>query len=309
MNQITVIETFENDPKEEDGVYRLRILQHWYYPEGRFYNGTLYPVVIPSSDEIIHKEMMKLYTFSLGYQHTIFMLQTDVLVSLRKYHTFMFCSPFQFLTKFKKPFVLPYEIQFMKKYGSQNTRVPFRFHTTLSISRNPSEGCFSLFGLLRSWGLAKSKPRWVQTVGKSRLIVANEFAITFSKKKRLYFFTTCFRYERCPQTNDLFHESTIIRDVAISRNCGHPINVPVFIPTKTWCHGLPNMEHILMLWQFGVFCDEFTTLNYLYKLLPRELWTLILDYLIGKIQDMLESDIIGPFDNFNLVKNYIQRFE
>jgi hypothetical protein len=298
MTEVTVIETTENDAKEEIGIYRLRILQHWYYPDCGYnsspvYYG-LYQVVIPSNNERIREELEKFKDYAKKNPKMTFVFKIDVLMSLKSNSICIFKN-LDYFTR-------------MRKHASLNVRTAYRFSTKVP-SRNYSECCFSFFGCLSSWGLVKSKPRWVQNTGKSRLIVSNNFSITFSKKKKLYFFTTCYKYERCDQSNDVFFNSAIIMDLAHERNYNYARNVPVFIPTGTWCSTKPKIEHILMLWQFGIFCDEFPILNDLYYLLHGEIWTIIMDYLIGDIKTTFESSIIGPFNDLHEVIRNIKRIE
>ena len=307
MTEVTVVETTENDAKEEIGIYRLRILQHWYYPDYGYnssppYYG-LYQLVIPSNNDRIREELAKLQDSAKKNPNITFVLKTDMFVSLQDnfIQTSISNHQFKFLSKV-------YDLSHMRKHLSVNVRTAYRFSTKVP-SRNYSECCFSFFGFLSSWGLAKSKPKWVQNTSKSRLIVSNNFAITFSKKKRLYFFTTCHKNVRCSQSNDVFHSSAIIRDISHERNYNHAINLPVFIPTGTWCSTNPKIEHILMLWQFGIFCDEFLILNHLYYLLHGEIWTIIMDYLIGTLENTWESSILGPLGNILEVIKNIKRIE
>jgi hypothetical protein len=307
MTEVRVIETTENDAKEEIGIYRLRILQHWYYPDEGYnsfppYYG-LYQVVIPSNKERIQEELAKLQDYAKKNSNITFVLKTDVLVGLQDnfIQTSISNHQFKFLSKV-------YDLAHMRKHPSVNVRTAYRFSTKVP-SRNYSECCFSFFGCLSSWGLAKLKPKWVQNKSNSKLIVSNDFAITFSSKKRLYFFTTCHKYVKCHQSNDVFHSSAVIRDLSHERNHRHAINLPVFIPTGTWCSTKPKIEHILMLWQFGIFCDKFPILNDLYYLIHGEIWTIIMDYLIGDIKTTFESSIIGPFNDIFPVINNIKRIE
>jgi hypothetical protein len=342
MDEIIVIETDKHDTKEETGVYRLRVLQNWYYPDGAYhspdYCGKLYQVVIPSTNPKIHTELEKLQNFALLHPNTQFILKLDIVWQM--YNRFLFGKQYPCIfhdSDAGTTMVLNEDCLIsnnrillsangvlsdvthqprlenacvfsnIRKINTKTPRIPHRFYNQVP-SRNVSECCFSLYGFLSSWGLAKSKPRWVPTTKNSRIIVSNNFAITFSKKKRLYFFKIVHKYIICDQTNDLFRESNVIREKSRLRGYQNAIQLPVFIPTKTWCCSKPGMEHLLMLWQFGIFCDDFPILNIcIYPLLHNEIWTIVLDYLIGTIQDTVESPIIGPFETLDLVKNNIKK--
>jgi hypothetical protein len=331
MAEIIVIETDENDTKEEIGVYRLRVLQNWYYPDGSYhsqdYCGTLYQVVIPSNNQRMYNELENFNKFVLLHPKTQFILKLDIVWQM--YNRFLFGKQFpcifndsdgQTTMVFNDDYLISNKdvscehrlenasvFSNIKTINTKIPRIPHCFYNRVP-SRNVSECCFSLFGFLSSWGLAKSKPRWVPTTKKSRIIVSNDFAITFSKKKRLYFFKIVHKYVICDQTNDLFRESQIIREKSRLRGYQNAIQLPLFIPTKTWSCSKPEMEHLLMLWQFGIFCNEFAILNIcIYPLLQSEMWTIVLDYLIGPIRDTLESSIIGPFETLALVKNNIKK--
>jgi hypothetical protein len=153
-----VVATLESCTRDHiyDNIYHLHILQKWMYPESSYTGGKMYPIFILSQQDKITKEINLLLEFSQIHPEIHFFTKLPMLS----------------------------QNNFNQNFSNFKTiRIPYRFDT-YPLSKNIMlKSCIKINGYLSSSGLAKGKLSFTVKTSGPIIIVANDFAISFSKKK------------------------------------------------------------------------------------------------------------------------------
>lgn len=255
MMDVWEVDSKNMRPNDENN-YHLLVLQKVLYPN--FSQLTMYPVYIKNSSILANLDWQQFEEYVEKHPNIHFVIHNSAFG-----HKF---NPRPNISYFKKP--ARQSFTFIQKY--QNLE-------TFDIANK----CLFVNGVLSSWNVTRTEGsnRYSLTIPKSPLIVNNQFAITFSSKKRLYFYEACHSHYSLEPSNGLFHRTIL----PFNSNMSQILN-----PIGTWKHCAPKIEHFLILRHFGIsLCNNQTFL----QLFIQDIWNEILLFLLEEFSFHPNKDV------------------